>query len=191
MITGRNWDWHVTGRAISKPHREYHVIFNPEWIRVIAPLARKNGTSIQLMNLADRLEEQPYASPLIDNRHFYTSDYQVHRRQNWTSTITMQSVRTSATECLNGESIKAEHFGQGVLDLYIGNDYDYDNIFPLLDWQAINGITVEHGIPLENCTGGSFSWKKTAFVSGTSDGQYGLAMMDTVSHNLTAHRSWH
>jgi chondroitin AC lyase len=32
---------------------------------------------------------------------------------------------------------------------------------------------------------------KLPFVGGVSDGQYGLAMMDTASHNLTAKRSWH
>ena len=36
-----------------------------------------------------------------------------------------------------------------------------------------------------------FSLKRLSFVGGVSDGQYGLAMMDTASHNLTAKRSWH
>jgi hypothetical protein len=63
--------------------------------------------------------------------------------------------------------------------------------FPIIDWQAINGITVEHDIPLEPCDGVRFNWLRTSFVGGVSDGQYGLAMMDTASHNLTAQRSWH
>jgi hypothetical protein len=103
----------------------------------------------------------------------------------------MQSIRTQPMECINGENLKAEHTGQGVLNLYIGNSYDYDLIFPLLDWQAINGITVEHNIPLESCKNGGFPLKKLSFVGGVSDGQYGLAMMDTASHNLIAKRSWH
>ena len=191
MIVGNNWDWRTIGRCVARPDREYYVIFDPEWIRTTAQLAQKNDTRTQLINLADRLEGQSNASSLIGNRHFYTSDYQVHRRTNWTSTITMQSIRTVPVECINGENQKAEHFGQGVLNLYIGNAYDYDNIFPLLDWQAINGITVEHGIPLENCTDGTFPTKKLSFVGGVSDDQYGVAMMDTASHNLTAQRSWH
>ena len=32
---------------------------------------------------------------------------------------------------------------------------------------------------------------KLPSVGGVSDGQYGLAMMDTASHNLTVKRSWH
>jgi len=77
------------------------------------------------------------------------------------------------------------------LNLYTGNAYDYDDIFPLFDWQALNGITVEHDIPLEPCTDGAFPWIKLPFVGGVSDNRYGLAMMDTASHNLTAQRSWH
>jgi chondroitin AC lyase len=103
----------------------------------------------------------------------------------------MQSSRTQPAECINGENQKAEHTGQGVLNLYIGNTYDYDNVYPLWDWQAINGITVEHDIPLERCNGATFSWILLSFVGGVSDSQYGLAMMDTASHNLTAQRSWH
>ena len=63
---------------------------------------------------------------------------------------------------------------------------DCDNIFPLLDWKALNGITVEHDILLKTCSNGSLAWKNSAFVGGVSDDQYGLAMMDTITHNLTA-----
>ena len=58
-------------------------------------------------------------------------------------------------------------------------------------WQAINGITVEHSIPLEPCIDGKFNTIRLPFVGGVSDDQYGLAIMDTAPHNLTAKRSWH
>ena len=109
-----------------------------------------------MINFADRLDNQPNAPLLIGNKHFYTSDYQVHRRANWTSAIKMQSIRTQPVECINGENLKDEHGGQGVLNLYTTNTNDYDDIFPILDWQAINGITVEHDIPLEPCTWWNF-----------------------------------
>ena len=72
---------------------------------------------------------------------------------------------------------KGEHTSQGVLNIYIGNTFDYDNVYPILDWQAINGITVEHDIPLECCNDATFPWILLSFVGGVSDGQYGLAMM--------------
>jgi hypothetical protein len=115
----------------------------------------------------------------------------MHRRANWTTGIKLQSIRTQPTECINGENQKAEHIGQGTLNLFTTNTNDYDYIFPLLNWHLINGITVEVDIPIEPCNHGTFDWKKLAFVGGVSDGHYGLAIMDTASHNLTAQRSWH
>jgi chondroitin AC lyase len=191
MIIGNNWDWHVIGRNIARPDGEYLVEFDPNSIRILAELLQSKEISPQLNNLADRLDGLPNATALIGNNHFYASDYQIHRRANWTAALTMQSVRTTPTECINDENLKGEHSGQGLLNLYSGTTYAYDNIAPLLDWQAINGITVEHDIPLENCTAALFPWIKLPFVGGVSDGQYGLAMMDTASHNLTAQRSWH
>ena len=70
--------------------------------------------------------------------------------------------------------------------MYTTTGTDYDFIFPLLDWQAINRITVEHSIPLEPCFNGQFNTIRLSF-----NGQYGLAAIDTASHNLTAKRSWH
>ena len=191
MIRGSNWDFTVIGRAIARPEREQRVGFYSPSIRKVASFVHDNDTRIELLNFADRLDGLSNASALIGNRMFFNSDYLVHHRQNWTAAIHMQSIRTQPAECINGENQKAEHTGQGVLNLYTGNTYDYDNIYPLWDWQSINGITVEHDIPLEHCNGATFPWILLSFVGGVSDGQYGLAMMDTASHNLTAQRSWH
>ena len=191
MIIGKEWDWRVKGREISRALNIFSVDFNVNSMRILAELVESNDSRTDLINFADRLAGQPNAPLLIGNKHFYTSDYQVHRRPKWTSVIKMQSVRTQPDECINGENQKGEHTGQGVLNLYTTNADDYHYIFPLLDWQAINGITVEHDIPLEPCRSGSFPLKKLSFVGGVSDNMYGLAMMDTASHNLTAKRSWH
>ncbi|CAF1318718.1 unnamed protein product [Adineta ricciae] len=142
--------------------------------------------TILLNNLADRLQGQSNASLLIGNKHFYTTNYQVHRRAHWTSTIRMMPV-----ECFNGQNLKDEHGGQGVLNYYTSNTSDYSFIFPLLDWQAINGITVEHRIPLERCSNEPSSLIRLSFVGGVSDGEYEMTMMDTATHSLTTQRSWH
>lgn len=74
-----------------------------------------------------------------------------------------------------------------------GAGREYYQIGPLLDWQALGGITVEHSTPLLTCgsqTGDVFPILSTAFVGGISDGRYGTAAMDTATHNLTALRSY-
>jgi hypothetical protein len=50
---------------------------------------------------------------------------------------------------------------------------------------------VEHDIPLLICNNISSSLIRLPFVGGVSDSLYGMAMMDTATHNLTAQRSWH
>ena len=191
MIVGYEWDSHVAGRGLSTPNAHFSCGFNRNSIRFLAQFIQNDSIRLNLNHFADRLDGKPNATLLIGNRHFYTSDYEVHRRANWTAGIKLQSIRTQPTECINGENQKAEHIGQGTLNLFTTNTNDYDYIFPLLDWQAINGITVEHSIPLEPCTHGTFDWIRLSFVGGVSDSQYGLAVMDTASHNLTAQRSWH
>ena len=191
MIPTSEWDYSVIGRFIAEPGNGFGHNLETDWIRTVAQLVKSNETRTELKNLANRIDNLPNVPSLVGNRHFFGSDYQVHRRTNWTSSIKMQSWRTLPTECLLHENLKGEHLGQGVLNLYRTGFNDYSDIFPLIDWQAINGITVEHSIPLEPCDGVRFSWLRTSFVGGVSDGQYGLAMMDTASHNLTAQRSWH
>ena len=190
-IVGYEWDWHVVGRGLSTPHPHFSCGFNRSSMRFLAQFLTNDSIRIQLNDFADRLDGQSNATKLIGNKHFFTSDYQIHRRGNWSAGIKLQSPRTLPTECINGENQKAEHIGQGTLNLFTTNTNDYSYIFPLLDWQAINGITVEHDIELEPCVSGKFPWKNASFVGGVSDTHYGLTVMDTATHNLTAQRSWH
>jgi chondroitin AC lyase len=191
MIMGNIWDWHVVGRGVAGPGNGFGNGFTTRWVRSVAQLVKSNETQVELMNFADRLDNRPNAALLIGNKHFFVSDYQVHRRANWIFTIKTQSIRTQPVECINGQNQKDENGGQGVINLYRAGINDYAELFAIIDWQAINGITVEHDIPLELCEHGDFVMNRLAFVGGVSDGQYGLAIMDTASHNLTAKRSWH
>ncbi len=191
MIMTNKWDWHVLGRSISWPDALGPPGFLTDSIRTLAQLVKPQDIKVELNNFADRLDNKPYAPPFIGHKHFHMSDYQVHRRANWIASIKLLSGKTFPTECILNENLKAENVGQGVLNLYKPGTDDYFNIFAILDWQAINGITVEHDIPLETCVDGMFHVMRRAFTGGVSDGQYGLAMMDTATHNLTAQRSWH
>ena len=45
-------------------------------------------------------------------------------------------------------------------DAQYGGGEEYENIFALLDWQAINGITVEVDTPLIHCNKGALPMQK-------------------------------
>jgi chondroitin AC lyase len=194
---GSVWTWGIIGRVIDRGIPVWYThLFQSDQLRTLAMDITNASTAAALYHYTDRLEHNHEAPPLVGNRHFYTSDFQVHRRANWTAALKMHSVRTTATECDNFENLKGEHIGDGVLNLYTrdaqyGSGEEYENIFALLDWQSINGITVESDTPLLPCVKSQFAMLKTAFVGGVSDGNYGAAIMDTATHNMTAKRTWH
>ncbi len=196
FIMGSVWTWGILGRVIDRGvHVWYTHLFSPDRLHALASDVTNISTAIALRSFADRLDHRHEAPPLVGNRHFYTSDFHVHRRATWTAALKMHSVRVIGTECLNGENLKGEHIGDGVLNLYTcdaqyGSGEEYENIFALLDWKAINGVTVEGDTPLLRCHS-HFSVLNTTFVGGVSDSNHGTAVMDTATHNLTAKRTWH
>lgn len=197
LTMGSVWIWSILGRVIDRGvHVWYTHLFPSDQLRALAMEMSDNSTATALRDYAGRLEHDHQAAALIGNRHFYTSDFQVHRRDSWTAALKMHSIRTISTECLNFENLKGEHIGDGTLNLYTrdaqyGGGEEYENMFALLDWQALNGITVEADTPLMECHAAPFDVEKTAFVGGASDGICGVGIMDTKTHNLTAKRSWH
>jgi chondroitin AC lyase len=144
---GSVWTWGIIGRVIDRGvHVWYTHLFPSDHLRALSMDVTDNFTAVALREYAGRLEHRHETPPLVGNRHFYTGDFQVHRRANWTAALKMHSFRTLATECINYENLKGEHIGDGVLNLYTrdaqyGGGEEYENIFALLDWQAINGIT--------------------------------------------------
>ena len=194
---GSVWTWGIIGRVIDRGvHVWYTHLFPPDDLRALAMDVTDESTATALREYAGRLEHNHQTTPLVGNRHFYTSDFQVHRRVNWTAALKMHSIRVIGTECDNYENLNGEHIADGVLNLYTrdaqyGGGEEYENIFALLDWQAINGITVEADTSLVECRGSTLAMEKTAFVGGVSDDMYGAAIMDTKTHNLTAKRTWH
>ena len=192
MIMTNVWSWDVYGRFGTDPGQTFQHGFETDWIRSLAQVVKDADLKIGLTNFADRLDLKPGTPQPLGNRDYFASNYQVHRRPNWSAAIKIQTGRMYPSECLLGQNLKHEHTGQGVLNIYRQGYNDYIGGFAVLDWQAINGITVEHDIPLLICVGSSYYYHNSRrFVGSVSDGQYGMAVMDTLSNNLTAQRSWH
>jgi len=192
MIMTNVWDFNVFGRTVANPGQSFAHGFETDWVRSLAQVVTDADLKVGLTNFADQLDLKPHTPQLLGNRAFFASDYQVHRRSNWVASIKIQSGRMYPSECILGQNLKHEHSGQGILNIYRQGYNDYIGGFAVLDWQAINGITVEHDIPLLICVGSSYYYHNSRrFVGSVSDGQYGMAVMDTLSNNLTAQRSWH
>ena len=90
--------------------------------------------------------------------------------------------------CHLSQGIKSEHFADGVVNLYY-TGREYDDIFPVWDWQRLPGITCEQHIPLLPCNY-DFKVKSSNFVGGVSNSEHGAAAMHLMSHNLSSLNSW-
>jgi hypothetical protein len=155
-----------------------------------------------LSAFADRLLGKPAAEAevLVGSKYFWTSDFYAHHRPRWGAGLKMHGNNTGWTtvggECDNFEDILAKHSGDGVLNIFANAEPTavssaYYEIFPLLDWNKLNGITAELNTPIIPC--GTESWRGiyyTTYVGGLSDGELGLAAMDTRSDNTSALRSF-
>jgi len=140
MCVGDIYDFSVIGRGVDRPGTTGAGL-SPSLVAALAPNC--NATAAVAAFAARLSGDSSPANALVGNKHFWTSDYQVHRRPGWTVTLHMYSNRTHGTECDNSENTQGEHLGDGVLNLRAldtgGNPHaglEYDQIFPVLDWQV-------------------------------------------------------
>ncbi len=126
---------------------------------------------------------------ITGNKQFWCSDFMVHRRKGFYTSVKMFSTRTLNAELVNGEGKKSEHLSDGVNFLYRTGD-EYRGIFPVWDWTKLPGATAIQGT-LETGDPHPIGMRgKSAFVGGASDGTYGLAAMDLLRGSLTAYKAW-
>ncbi len=132
---------------------------------------------------------------LVGNRHFWNSDYMVHRRPEWYAAVRMNSVRVRPIEDdTNWDNALGRYFSDGVC-LVMRSGKEYDNILPCWDWTRLPGTTLPK-TPIYSaaesrarglrCGGGqiprwtlSRQWRQlgeTEFVGGVTDGVRGAAV---------------
>jgi hyaluronate lyase len=74
---------------------------------------------------------------------------------------------------------------------------EYADIFPLLDWHELNGVTADFDVPVPDCADvADCCWRdevlsnSTTWVGAASDGVYGVAVMDTRARAFSSRRAW-
>jgi chondroitin AC lyase len=86
----------------------------------------------------------------------------------------------------NGEGLKSHHLADGC-NVLLRTGREFQDIFPVWDWQKIPGTTVEQR---EELLGSPRRMGKTTFVGGVSNGEYGLAAFELQRDGLSARKSW-
>lgn len=124
------------------------------------------------------------------HRHYYLSDFSVHRRNGWMASIKMFSKRTKSGESTNNENLLGSRQSDGRFYLVLdGNEYFGRDVFPALDWSRLPGITVEQK---PDAASSQYSFGTQAFAGGTGDGSNGVSAMELIPVNssLNAKKSW-
>jgi chondroitin AC lyase len=132
---------------------------------------------------------QPGATnDLIGDRYFWRSDYLIHRRAEFMTTLKMSSDRVIGGETVNSENLSGLHLADGATYFY-RSGHEYDDIFPAWDWRLIPGVTCQ----LDNT---SLRWpaadlkRGAEFVGGVSDGTNACAAMNFHRDGLRAKKAW-
>lgn len=144
----------------------------------------------ELQNIV-KIRNEEQIPNLTYNRFFWHSEYAIHQRPGYYSTVRMFSSRNNTMEYPhNMESLKHHHYADGANFVSVTGE-EYYNIFPVWDWQKIPGTTVVQKPSLPSYTE-IVKEGKTAFVGAVSDGTYGAAVFDFESplDPLKAKKSW-
>jgi len=145
----------------------------------------------ELAGLAAQVETGEIAPAWPDgHRHYFSSDYTVHRRPDWFASVKMFSTRTKSGEDTNDENILGSRQSDGRFYLVLdGNEYFGRDVWPALDWTRLPGTTVEQKAGTASAI---YGYGKRSFAGGTGDGRNGVSAMELAPLDsiLTARKSW-
>ncbi|MFC2123216.1 polysaccharide lyase family 8 super-sandwich domain-containing protein [Bacteroidota bacterium] len=146
--------------------------------------------STELENII-KIRDDDIGSELSKDRFFWHSEYYSHQRPGYFTSVRMFSTRNkSMEEPYNSEGLKNHHLGDGSNFISVTGK-EYNNIWPVYDWQRIPGSTVvqkkELPDPEKIQQPGSMD-----FAGGVTDDKYGAVAFDFISplDPLTARKAW-
>lgn len=138
-----------------------------------------------------RIRKNEARANLTRDHYFWHSHYYTHQRPNHFVSVRMHSKRAANMEQPhNEEGLKNHHYGDGSQFISITGK-EFDQIFPVFDWQKIPGTTVVQKADVAH-------WKELAkqgkndFTGGVTDQRYGAAAFDfeSVHDPLKAKKAW-
>ncbi|HEX2834460.1 MAG TPA: polysaccharide lyase family 8 super-sandwich domain-containing protein [Thermoanaerobaculia bacterium] len=145
----------------------------------------------ELAGLAAQVESARYpAAWPSGHRHYFASDYTIHRRNGWFASVKMFSNRTKSGEDTNDENVRGARQSDGRFYLVLrGDEYFGRDIWPAFDWSRLPGITVEQKA---DTAGDLYGYGTKSFAGGTGDGQNGVSAMELapLGSLLAAKKAW-
>ncbi len=183
MTHGRNFNYSVLGRAISRPGSSKSDGYdkNIDYVAALTPSRADEAEAFKQHMLGG-------VSGLNGFKHFWRSDFSVNMRDDYLFSIHMNSDRVVPTESGNGENLLGYWLGFGTTYLMQSGE-EYKDIFPIWDWKYIPGVTspaVE-----DKATEWGEITNVSSFVGGVTDGKYGVSVFEMKDVKETqAKKSW-
>jgi hypothetical protein len=186
MVRGPMLDYGAIGREISRPGG------GKEAVGLIAICDSLSAIRQDLKTNCDSLKSNitsnGQTANFVGNRYFWNSDFMVHERNAYYSSVKMASNRTYGTEKVNNENLKGYWIPFGTNYIARRGD-EYLDIFPAWNWAHLPGVTCPDEVPEFLSHVDQKNW----FSGGVSDGMYGAAAVQVdlpAAPSLHAHKSW-
>ncbi len=186
MVFGTYPDLGAKNRSISRMGALHpHGVETPK--KLILASNYRNAELAEIIQIRNGNAKPNFTS----SKFFWHSEYYSHQQPDYFSSVRMYSTRNrSMEEPYNQEGLKNHHLGEGSNFVY-QTGKEYNNIFPVLDWQKIPGTTIvqKASLPPED------EIQKEGqmdFVGGVTNGKQGAVTFDFQSpyHSLKARKAW-
>ncbi|MFZ2490834.1 MAG: polysaccharide lyase family 8 super-sandwich domain-containing protein [Thermoanaerobaculia bacterium] len=145
----------------------------------------------ELAALAASAERAAYAPAAPSGfRHYFASDYTIHRRAGWFASVKMFSSRTKSGERTNDENLLGSRQSDGRFSLSrSGDEYFGHDIWPAFDWTRMPGTTVELKADAASAL---YGYGSKSYAGGTGNGREGISAMELapLGSSLFARKAW-
>lgn len=187
LLDGQRWVSWKNKMDISACGRQLFIDSPSQKARSLANTTAKMAQLDQ--PYSDQYQDANQYETLSGHKHFWRSDFQVIRDQDYYFSVKMCSERVAGAESCNSENMLGYYMGDGVSLLY-QNGQEYTNIFPFWDWKKVPGTTIiqdDQDLPVLTCSGYRLD---SDFVGGVSDGKSGIAVLQYKRDGLEANKAW-
>ena len=130
-----------------------------------------------------------WPNELVGSKVFWRSDFAIHRRPDWYSSVRMKSTRLIGGENTNGNNNQGLHGASGVQLVHL-TGYEYEEIAPLWTWSRLPGTTTDQGITDLVPPGRASMRGNSNFVGGLGDGSAGVSTMVYELDGFNARKAW-
>lgn len=169
MVRGPLADYSGNGRFMTNKAASESAIALAAVCENLATLIQDQSTKERLLGLKNHIQGVGATYSYLGHTHFWNSDFTVHQRPAFYSSVRLSSNRLISSENINGDLQKGFWTGYGMNFTLLKGD-EYKDIFPVWNWAFLPGVTSPEIVPEILGTDRNSGY----FAGGVSDGRHGV-----------------